>query len=487
MNLTGITIMGLGPGDPGKLTRQAWEILQNCSELYVRTIHHPVVQALPAQVDVKSFDSLYTEGDSFEAVYQAIVEDILKLGRRNKGVIYGVPGHPYVAEATCPEIVRRAKLEGIPVRIVEGLSFLEPSFTALGLDPLPQLTVIDALEIGSQYAPLFPPHVPVLIAQIYSSLVASDVKLTLNLLYPDQHPVKLVHAAGTDQELVEELELYQIDRSPHIGLLTVLYVPALGAGTSFEEFLDVVAHLRAPNGCPWDREQTHQSLRATLLEETYEVLETLDLGDVQGLQEELGDLLLQIYLHAQIAVDDGEFTMADILRGIYSKIIRRHPHVFAQTEVDDVSGVLVNWERIKAEERTANGKPEAGLLDGVIKTLPALTQADQYLKRAARVGFEWPDLKDVLKKLQEELVEVNRAVHEDEKHHEMGDLLLAVVNLARWMHIDPESALRQANLRFKARFSFIEKSARLQGKSVSDLSLPEMQALWEEAKRSFAN
>lgn len=483
--MIGVTILGLGPGNQIALTLEAWDILTNCDELFVRTSQHPVVKTLPAQVEVKSFDALFSKGDTFEAVYEEIVEQVLELGKREQGVVYAVPGHPYVAEATCPEIVRRARLEGLPVKIVEGLSFLEPTFTALDLHPLPQISIMDALKVSSHYAPLFPPHAPVLIAQIYSSLVASEVKQALKTIYPDDHPVKMVHAAGTDQELVEELALSQIDRSPQIGILSVLYVPPLGPGTSFEEFLDVVAHLRAPNGCPWDREQTHLSLRATLLEETYEVLETLDLGDISGLQEELGDLLLQVYLHAQIAVDAGEFTMADIVRGIYAKIVRRHPHVFAQTNVDGVSGVLVNWERIKAEERASNGKQAAGLLDGVMKTLPALAQADQYLKRAARVGFDWPDIQDVLKKLHEELTEVNHAAEGDEKFHEIGDLLLAVVNLARWMEIDPESALRQANIRFQTRFNYVENGAKLLDKTVSDLTLAEMLALWQQAKESL--
>lgn len=485
MDKASIVILGLGPGNPGQLTHQAWEILQTCTELYVRTRHHPVVQALPENIEVYSFDDLYEKEESIDAVYHQIVDQVLTLGRRDQGVIYAVPGHPYVAEATSPEIARRANQEGLSVKIVDGLSFLEPTFTALRFDPLPQLTILDAMELAQRHAPISPPHLPLLVAQIHSVLVASEVKLTLNVLYPDQHPVKLVHAVGTDKQIVEELALYQIDRSPHIGLLSVLYVPGLGTGTSFEEFLDVVAHLRSSDGCPWDREQTHQSLRATLLEETYEVLDALDKEDTAGLQEELGDLLLQIYLHAQIAVDEGEFTMADIMQGIYSKIIRRHPHVFSRIDVDGVSGVLVNWERIKAEERAANGKQELSLLDGVTITLPALTQSDQYLKRVARVGFDWPDLQAVLAKLQEELAEVDHASNGEEKLHEVGDLLLAVVNLARWIHVDPESALRLANLRFKQRFGYIESTAKSQGRSVSDLSLAEMEALWQEAKKLF--
>lgn len=482
MGLFGITILGLGPGDPEKLTCQAWNLLQNCSELYVRTKQHAVLEWLPSSVEVKSFDNLMDGSEALDAACEQIVSQVLELGQREEGVIYAVPGHPFVSEATCPEIARRASQIGIPVQIIDGLSFIEPIFSAIGANHLQQLTIMDAIEFSQRHAPLFPPHMPVLITHVHSTSVAEKVKRNLRVLYPDNHPVKLVHAAGTDKQLIEDFNLDLIDQSQYIRSTTSLFVPALGIGTSFEEFLDVVAHLRAPEGCPWDREQTHQSLRATLLEETYEVLDALDKQDIAGVREELGDLLLQVYLHAQIAVDDGEFTMADILNGIYTKILRRHPHVFAQSEVNDVTGVLVNWERIKAEERAANGKSELGLLDGVTKTLPALTQAEQYLKRVARVGFEWPDFQSVLEKLKEAMVDVDHASDENRKMHEVGDLLLAVVNLARWLKVDPESALRHANLRFKVGFGNIETYARKQGISVSDLSLAEMENLWRECK-----
>lgn len=491
MTFAGITIVGLGPGDPGLLTHQAWEILNACTELYVRTSLHPVVQALPPRVVVTSFDHLFASEEAAvgvsdqNTVLNQIVEKLLELGRREQGVVYAVPGHPYLAEVTSSEIVLRAQQAGLPMKLVAGLSMLEPTLSALGINPLPQITIIDALVMAHQYAPLFPPHAPALIVNLSSPALASRVKATLSVLYPEHHPIKVVHAAGTEQELVEDLTLNQFAINLDNGFSISLYVPALGVGTSFEEFLNVVAQLRSPDGCPWDREQTHQSLRTTLLEETYEVLEALDQQDIQGLQEELGDLLLQIYLHAQIAVEAGEFTMADVVQGLYAKILRRHPHVFARIEVEDVADVLVNWERIKAEERAVNGKQARSLLDGVNKILPALNQADQYLKRAARVGFDWPDLQAVSNKLLEELGEVDRALSEEEKLHEIGDLLLAVADLARWKDIDPESALRQANMRFKARFGHIETSAKMQGKSVSDLSLAEMELLWQEAKKLF--
>jgi tetrapyrrole methylase family protein/MazG family protein len=304
-------------------------------------------------------------------------------------------------------------------------------------------------------------------------------------VYPDEHPVKLVHSAGTEMQKVEDLALYEIDRSPRTGLLTVLYLPPLSPGASFEAFQELIAHLRAPEGCPWDREQTHQSLRTELLEETYEVLAALDADDPQAMQEELGDLLLQIVLHAQIAAEYGEFSMADVLQGIHGKIVHRHPHVFGDLEVKDTEGLLVNWERLKAEERLANGKAEASLLDGVPLSLPALAQAERYQKRAARVGFDWPDVQGVLDKLDEELGEVHNAEPGQARASEIGDLLFAVANLARWYKVEPESALREANARFRRRFASIESAARAQGRSAAELSLEELDAFWQEAKKQF--
>jgi tetrapyrrole methylase family protein / MazG family protein len=479
----GITIVGLGPGDPSQLTRQVWDWLQAASEVYVRSDQHPTVAGLPASVKVHSFDEFYQTSERFEDVYERIIERVLELGQRPDGVTYAVPGHPFVAEATSPEIVRRAREMNIPVRVMEGLSFLEPTFTALGIDPLPNLAVVDALEVGSVHMPPFPPSAPALIAQIYSRQVASDLKLTLINVYPDEHPVRLVHAAGTSAELVEDLLLYEIDRSQRTGLLTTLYLPPLEPESSFEAFQEVIARLRAPDGCPWDREQTHSSLRKYLLEETYEALTALDAEDSHAMQEEFGDLLLQIVLHAQIASEEGEFNMADIISGISHKLIRRHPHVFGDVQVEGVSGVLTNWQRIKETERKNNNEEtQKGLLDGVPRALPALSQAQEIQDRAARVGFDWPDIAPVIDKVREELDEVLAAESEHEQASELGDLLFAVVNLVRWYKVDAESALRQTNERFRRRFGYVEGQARAAGRSLSDMNLDEMDVFWDQAK-----
>lgn len=482
-NAKGITLLGLGPGDAGLLTRQAWKILESSSEVYLRTRQHPAVAAFPPHLLVKSFDHFYEVNESFELVYQQIVDEVLALGARSEGVVYAVPGHPFVAEVTSPEISRRAREQGIAVQVVEGLSFLEAVFAALGEDPFPQTTLVDALELGMAHHPVFVPSAPAVVAQLYSSAIASEVKLTLMALYPDDHPVKLVHGAGTSNVIVEEVALYEIDRSSHIGMLTSLYIPPLGENTSFEGFQELVAHLRAPDGCPWDREQTHQSLRPHLLEEAYEVLAALDEDDAEALGEELGDLLLQIVLHAQIACEYGEFTMSDVIRRIHTKLIHRHPHVFRGLEVDGKEQVILNWERLKAAERQIKGRAEKGLLDGVTISLPALAQAESYQKRAARVGFDWNNLQGVLDKIVEEIQEVRQTSDPEARASEIGDLLFAVVNLARWLSVDAESALRQANARFRERFEYIEEAARAQARDLSQFSLEEMDELWNEAKR----
>jgi tetrapyrrole methylase family protein/MazG family protein len=482
--MPGITIIGLGPGDPAHLTRQAWEALNAAPEIYLRTARHPTVAGLPAGLAMHSFDDVYEAVDDFGQVYETIAGRVLELGRRPQGVVYGVPGHPLVAEATVGLIRARAGEAGLNIVLVPGLSFLEPALTALGVDALPNLQLADALDLAARHHPGFHPDAPALVAQLYSPALASDVKLTLMNQYPDEHEVILLHAVGTDEEQVERLPLFELDRSPHIAHLTALYVPPLPAASAFESFQETIAHLRAPEGCPWDREQTHQTLRTNLLEETYEVLAAIDADDPDGMREEFGDLLLQIVLQSQIAIEAGEFSMAEVIAGIQAKIIRRHPHVFGDVKVSGVGEVLENWEKLKALERNGQPKPDQGALGSVPAALPALMQADTFQRRAARVGFDWPDISGVTAKLHEELAEIEAVANPDELEDEVGDLLFAAVNYARWREVDPEAALRRANGKFAARFAKVEAAVKAQGKEMKALSLPELDALWDQAKRA---
>ena len=483
MEFKGIVIIGLGSTGAKNLTREAWEWLTQLKEIWVRTRYHPVVPDLPDYLIVHSFDS---EEELETSDYAAeIAKNIISLSQKLGSVTYGVPGSPFIAEETVREILKQVEGSDIPVRIIDGMSFLEPVCTALGIDPHPKLVLTDSLYLASMEIPFFPPSSPALISNLRPGMEINDLKLTLMNNYPDEYPVKLVHNAGLSDELVEEIPLYQIDQSVHTGLMSTLYLPARENGRAFEDFQQIIARLRAPDGCPWDRKQTHLSLRSYLLEESYEVLEALDEENPEHLLEELGDLLLQIVLHVQISTEEQDFNMTDLVAGISEKIIRRHPHVFTELEVDSVEGVLSNWEQIKAEERKNKGEERKSMLDGIPTTLPALTQAEQIQQRARRVGFDWKTIDPVIAKIHEELQELKEADTPEEKQSEAGDVLFAVVNLLRWLEIDPEMALRETNSRFRRRFGYIEAAAAKQGRHVDDLSFEEMDTLWDEAKHAM--
>ena len=269
----------------------------------------------------------------------------------------------------------------------------------------------------------------------------------------------------------------------------------LSPGEWFEKLVAVQARLRAPNGCPWDREQTHESLRTYLIEEAYEVLEALESGNDAKFAEEMGDLLLQIVFHSQIAREEGRFTVADVIREIHAKMVRRHPHVFGKTRAKDSAEVLRNWEQIKAEERRASGylkssdstPKEASLLDGVSKALPATMEGFQLTRKASRIGFDWEDASGVFEKMQEETQELRTALNERAQirmEEELGDLLFAAVNLSRFLKIDPEIALKKANAKFSRRFRAMEHMARKSGREFKDLPRQEMESLWEAAKEA---
>jgi tetrapyrrole methylase family protein/MazG family protein len=278
---------------------------------------------------------------------------------------------------------------------------------------------------------------------------------------------------------------------------TVGKSPRFTAGEWFEKLAAVQARLRAPDGCPWDREQTHASLRTYLIEEAYEVLEALESGDDAKFAEEMGDLLLQIVFHSEIAKEEGRFTVSDVIREVHDKMVRRHPHVFGEKRAKDSAEVLKNWEQIKKEERAAAGKkaPDApqeegkvgSLMDGVSRALPAALEGFQLTRRAARIGFDWDNVEGVFDKLGEEGGELRQAVSAKDARRteeEMGDLLFAAVNLARFLHVDPEIALKKANAKFSSRFRRMEDLAAKSGRALGDVPRAQMEEFWESAKRA---
>ena len=354
-------------------------------------------------------------------------------------------------------------------------SLVTSAFDTLQLLPPSKLILLEAATLSSAHVPPYPPDMPVLFTNINSSALALQLKSVLLTTYPIEHQITWVDGGKKREQSLGEMGGDEFLDS------TCLYIPALRDGTSFESFAEIVAHLRAPNGCPWDREQTHESLRKHLLEEAYEAITAIDAGDSVDMREEFGDLLLQVVLQSQIANEEGSFNVNEVIHGIHSKIVRRHPHVFGDLKLEGVTGVLANWEKLKEKERSEK-KVDKGLLDGVPAALPALSQAQEYQDRAARVGFDWPEIQGVLDKIKEEIDEIKTAESDFELASEIGDLFFALVNLARWKHVDGESALRGTNLKFKQRFAYVEQGAKKQGRNLSELNLEEMDALWIEAK-----
>ena len=453
-----ITIVGLGPGDASLLTVQARGILAAASEVWLRTSRHPTVAGLPTGPTYESFDDIYEREPTFDAVYSAIVNRVLELGARPAGVVYAVPGHPMFGESSVRAILLRAPERGIAARIVPGVSFLDTMASAIGVDPLTDgLLVLDALALGDRSRMLVPQR-PTVIAQVYDQNAASQAKLALLEAYPPEHPVRVVTATGSSDERNFESTIAVLDHdAAAFDHLATLYVPPLALiddTRSFEGLRRVVAQLRNPDGgCPWDLEQTHETLKRYLLEEAYEALDALDSGDPHKLAEELGDLMMQVLLHAQVAEDGDEFVIEDVVHEISTKLIRRHPHVFADTQVEGADEVLRNWETLKKAERA--GKEES-LLDHVPKAMPALAQAQSLQSRASKANLgPTPLAADALARTLADLASTTDAPTAEA----LGDVLFGIVALARTHSLDAEESLRMTINRFRDEVERAEKKS----------------------------
>lgn len=492
-----ITVVGLGSGDESQLTLGVLSRLEAAGTVYIRTSDHPVVAYLQEKrgITFSSFDRIYEAHDSFEAVYEAITAELLELARSGeKPVVYAVPGHPFVAERTTALLKERCAVEGFSFEAVGGESFLDQAFARFGFDPIEGFQLLDASSLDLA---VLNPRLHTVIGQVYDMYTASEAKLALMELYPDEHRVYVGHALGVaGQESIIQVPLYELDRQEGYGNLSLIYLPrSVEDGLenrTFGRLHEIVRILRSPGGCPWDREQTHQSIRKNLIEETYEVLETLDDDDPDAMCEELGDLLLQIMLHAQMEEETGAFTVYDIIEGLNRKLIRRHPHVFGEKAAGNAEEALVRWDEVKAEEKRKKGlAPETlSALHGVPRDLPGLMKAYQLQKKASRVGFDWDKLEEVLAKVEEELEELRSeagGTDKEAQEAELGDLLFAAVNVARFIDCDPEEAIARTNRKFVQRFSYVEEQVRLRGGQLEQTSLIEMEQYWQEAKKLLQN
>ena len=449
-----VTVVGLGPGGHEHVSIETRRAIEAIPRRYLRTAVHPSAGLVPGAA---TFDHLYESAERFEDVYAAIVEALVEAARAHGEVLYAVPGSPLVLERSVRALRADAR---IACTVLPALSFLDIVWARLDIDPVEAgVRLLDGHEFATAAAGTTG---AVLIAHTHAAWVLSDVKLAVEDATGDE-PVVILQRLGTPDEAITHTTWSELDRAVEADHLTCVYVPQLGTpvGAGYVRFHQLARTLREQ--CPWDREQTHRSLVPYLVEETFEVvdaLEALDPDDPttdEALIEELGDLLYQIEFHATVAEQEGRFSIADVTQGIHDKLVRRHPHVFGDAQADDAGTVLANWDEIKRRE-----KDRTSVFDGVARSLPALAYAQQLARKAAKVGFDWPAVDGPLAKVDEELAELRAAIaggDADEVADELGDLVIATVNVARHVGVDAELAARAAAAKFRRRFEGVEALA----------------------------
>jgi tetrapyrrole methylase family protein/MazG family protein len=395
-----ITIIGLGPGDADLRTVGAQRALEAADRIVLRTKEHPGIADIMADARTTSCDDIYESAVSFDDVYPAIARRVIDLATTGAKVVYAVPGHPRFAERSVILLQELAAEQGIPVSVLDAVSFVDVTVSAVDSDPIDAgLQIVDAQHLAAviDMEPFgagslgVDPARPLLVAQLYSQEMAAAAKLALGRVYPDEHPVTLVRAAIAG-EPTRTVPLAQLDRQQpdHLTSLWVAPLQQLDAYRSGETLLRIVARLRAPGGCPWDREQTPQSLRNAVLEEAYEVVEAIDSEDYAALAEELGDLLLIVAMQTQLAEEAGDFTIEDVYDEITRKLIRRHPHVFGDVTAQTPDAVVSTWEEVKAAERAQKGAaaPPSNRIDRLPRAMPATRKVIEMLAPRATLSTD---------------------------------------------------------------------------------------------------
>lgn len=477
-----VVIVGLGPGNPEHVTAQTRTAIEAVppAHRFLRTSRHPSAHLVAGAT---TFDDVYEAADTFADVYAEIADRLVAAATTHGRVLYAVPGSPLVLERS---VARLRADDRVAVELLPAVSFLDVVWARLGIDPVEAaVRLVDGHEFATAAAGVTG---AVLVAHTHANWVLSDIKLAIDdpTGALDDTPVVLLQALGTDRERVVPTTWAEMDRAIEADHLTSLYIPSLGvpAAAGYARFHQLARTLR--ERCPWDVEQTHQSLVPYLIEEAYEVVDAIaaldpdDPATDEALIEELGDLLYQVEFHATIAEQEGRFTIADVTAGIHDKLVRRHPHVFGSVDADDAETVLTNWDAIKRAE-----KGRTSVFDGIPGSLPALSYAHKVQHKAAKVGFDWPSVDGAVPKIAEETDELLAAARSGDAAataDEAGDLLFAAVNVLRHLGVDPESALRAATNKFRSRFEQVERLAAERGIDLHASDLETLDALWDEIK-----
>ena len=486
-----VTVVGLGPGPVGLVTQETIEAISSSTTRFVRTTRHPSATLVGSAV---SFDDEYERHDTFAEVYAAIAARVADAALKNGSALYAVPGSPGVLEDGVRRLLADERLE---VRVLSAVSFLDLAWLRLGIDPVDAgVRLVDAHRFAESAANSAGPF---LVAQCHADWVLSEIKLAHESARGDERVTVLHHLGLADERVLDTTwdDLDRLERSHGLVVdhLTSLYVPQLAEPVAGE-----MARLHAlartlREQCPWDREQTHASLVRYLIEETYEVVDALNALDDddpstdEALIEELGDLLYQIEFHTTIAEQQGRFSLADVARTTHEKLVRRHPHVFGDVQATNAGEVVTTWDEIKRAERAAKIVDDApDFFAGVSRAAPSLSLAQKLQKRAAEVGFDWPDVHGASAKLDEEIGELRVAAKSGDPavvRMELGDVLFSVVNVARKLGLDAETALRDAADKFVARFARVQQLAAQRGMDLASCDLAQLDSLWDEAKRQL--
>lgn len=480
-----ITVVGLGPGSKDALTIGVLEVLKNNKNIYFRTEKHPNVEYLKSMgITFETCDNFYDKYDNFDDIYKAIAEELIAIHKEKGSLVYAVPGHPLVAEKSVTLLLKLCEEYGIESKLMPSVSFIDAVIESLKLDPIEGVKIVDAFDIREQ---VMDKRIGMVITQVYNKFIASETKLALCEYYSDDTDIIFVRAAGVEGlESIRTIKLYDLDRQEDIDYLTSIYIPKkTDEIKDFQDLVNVMSVLRGEDGCMWDLEQTHESLKRYLIEECYEVIEAIDEEDDEKLVEELGDVLLQVVFHAEIGREEGYFNINDVIRSITNKMISRHPHIFSDVKVKNTEEILDNWDDIKKKEKSMTTYTEE--LAHIPKCLPGLLRADKVQRKAGKVGFDWKDVEPAMEKVLEELQEIKDVYKGSDMsriQEEVGDLIFATVNIARLLDIDPEFAVNYTIDKFIKRFQFIEESAIRKGLDMKSMTLEEMDTLWDEAKKS---
>ena len=472
-----IQIIGLGAGSEDDLTIRAQEALSERIPAFARTDRHPIVNELRKNIDIDSFDDYFEKYETFDEVYENIVNTLIEKSKQYGKINYCTAGSPYYGDIVTKKLISEYK-DQINTIIIDGMSFLDKCLKLSGYADYNNIKILDCLETD-EFS--FDVNSFNIITQVYDLETASQLKVKLMEIYPEDANSLIIDVLG---ENVKKIPLFMLDQEKNYGFSTYFCILPIEISKNrvynVDNLLRIVKLLRGPDGCPWDKKQTHHSIRQHVIEEAYEVVDAIDNDDVDNLVEELGDLLLQVVFHAELGSEEGYFNFSDVVTDVCKKMYFRHPHVFGDVKADDAEEALTSWENSKLKEKNLTTYTDN--LKNVPKALSTLSRSYKIQKRAAEVGFDWSDAQGAVLKIKEELLEF---IEEYNNHNienmeeEFGDLLFALVNFARFEKINPDIALNKTINKFIDRFEYIEKNST---KDLKQMTLKEMDELWEESK-----